>query len=245
MNSNVAYDYIRQKILEGEFHPGDFLSAQSLSGDIGVSRTPVREALLQLENDGLVEITPRLGAVVKSMSFQEFKNLCEIRLAFETFAAGLAAERHTKDDLDSLETCLETMRVESQDLTRDSADEEWNALGKEDVRFHVAVVEAGHNELLLEQILRFQFIHRVVSLSGISGEDLRDHRNNPADVWESHLKIFEAIRKRDKNLAIKRMNDHLQAGIEVQLTKMRSLNPPGSRMKRMGRHGLTYSGVEE
>lgn len=244
MNSKRAYAFIRQKILDGEFKPGDFLSAQSLSGEVGVSRTPVREALLQLENDGLVEITPRLGAVVKSMDYQEFKNLSEMRLAFETFAAGLAAERRTREDLEAMETSLATMRDLARETTQESDDEQWAVLGREDIRFHMAVIEAGRNELLLEQILRFQVIHRVVSLAGPLTLALKRQRNDPIDVWESHLRIFEAIRNENQDSAIAAMRDHLQQALELQLKKMKSLGGTGTRGSRMSRKGLIYSDME-
>ena len=73
VNSDVAYDYIRKKILSGEFLPGYSLMTEVLSSDIGVSRTPIREALHRLKADGLVTIRAHLGASVTKMGVEEFK----------------------------------------------------------------------------------------------------------------------------------------------------------------------------
>ncbi|MSU65892.1 MAG: GntR family transcriptional regulator, partial [Opitutus sp.] len=94
-NTDVAYEYIRNKILVGEYQLGSALRTNRLATEIGVSRTPIREALRLLETDGLVVIRPRIGARVTSLNIDEFTHLCAMRLALETYAAGLAAAHHT------------------------------------------------------------------------------------------------------------------------------------------------------
>src|SRR5215204_2878566 len=110
VNSDIAYAYIRKHILSGQFRPGQALMTNDLSAEIGVSRTPVRDALRQLEADGLVIIKPHLGASVKTMGFREYREMCGLRLALETYAAGLAAENRTSDELHELELALDAMR---------------------------------------------------------------------------------------------------------------------------------------
>src|SRR5689334_17238462 len=110
VNSDVAYDFIRKKILSGEYPPGHALKTEVLSSEIGVSRTPVRDALHKLEADGLVIVQARLGASVKKMTVKEFREMCDLRLALESHAAGLAAINHTEADLHEIKFALESMR---------------------------------------------------------------------------------------------------------------------------------------
>src|SRR5215216_3804928 len=110
ISSDVAYEHIRKRILSGEYPPGIALMTNELSDRIGVSRTPVRDALRQLESDGLVIIKPRLGASVKTMDLKEFREMCGLRLALETYAAGLAALNRTEADLHEMRFAIENMR---------------------------------------------------------------------------------------------------------------------------------------
>src|SRR5919197_2197770 len=110
VNSNVAYEYVRKRIVSGEFGPGRPLMTKDLAADIGISRTPVRDALRQLEADGLVIIRPRLGASVKAMDLKEYRDLCGLRLALESYAAGFAAQNRTDAELREIQFALEAMR---------------------------------------------------------------------------------------------------------------------------------------
>src|SRR3954453_21922330 len=109
VNTDVAYDYIRKRILSGDFPPGHALITELLANEIKLSRTPVRDALRKLETDGLVTIEPHLGASVKKMQLKEFRELCDLRLALECHAAGLAALNRTETDLREIGFALESM----------------------------------------------------------------------------------------------------------------------------------------
>src|SRR5262245_27772252 len=110
VNSDIAYDFLRKRILSGHYLPGTALMTNALSPEIGVSRTPIRDALRQLEQDGLVTIQARAGARVKQMELREFREVCEMRLALETHAAGLAAKRRADADLQQIRIALDEMR---------------------------------------------------------------------------------------------------------------------------------------
>ncbi len=97
--SDIAYEYIRKRILNGTFRPGQQLMSHDLSVEIGISRTPIRDALRQLETDGLVVIRANLGASVKTMDVNEYREMCGLRLALEVYAAGLAAGQRTIEEL--------------------------------------------------------------------------------------------------------------------------------------------------
>src|SRR5580658_9796403 len=109
-NTGLAYKFIRSKILAGEYAPGYPLRAEIVSKEIGVSRTPVRDALRLLEGDGLVTMRPRQGAVVKYLSLQEYRDLCGFRMALEIHAAGLAAVNRNESELAEIGTALQSMR---------------------------------------------------------------------------------------------------------------------------------------
>ncbi len=110
VNSEVAYDYIRKRILSGEYPPNCALLTVILSDKIGISRTPLREALLKLEADGLVTIRAGLVARVKKMDVEEFQEMCELRLALEGHASGLAAMNRSQTDLGEIKLALGAMR---------------------------------------------------------------------------------------------------------------------------------------
>ncbi len=101
-----VYDDLREAIIGGEYTPGERLRTGALAERFGTSRTPVREALVLLEGDGLVELEPRRGAVVRSFDAADLVDLYEVRAILEARAAQLAALRLTREDLDALDaTC--------------------------------------------------------------------------------------------------------------------------------------------
>src|SRR5690606_14225009 len=124
--------------------PGYPLMTQNLSTEIGVSRTPVRDALRQLETDGLVVIRTRMGASVKTMDVKEYREVCGLRLALEVYAAGLAAENRTLDELHEMEEAVDAMHrlTDACIATEDDDQEIIKELRHEDVRFHVAIISS-------------------------------------------------------------------------------------------------------
>ena len=154
VNTDVAYNHIRKRILSGEYPPGHPLMTELLANEIKVSRTPVRDALRKLETDGLVTIQAHLGASVKKMQLKEFREMCDLRLALESHAAGLAALNRTDADLSEIQFALEAMRRLTAEIA--SAPEEQPLISElvhEDVRFHIAVMTAAKNELMKKEIL--------------------------------------------------------------------------------------------
>ena len=225
VNSDVAYDYIRKRILNGDYAPGRSLATIALSAEIGVSRTPVRDALRQLEADGLVTIQTRLGASVKSMELTEIREICDLRLALESHAAGLAARNRTETDLREIECHLQAMRTLTGQILKASKEEPvLSALRKEDVRFHVAIMTAARNALMKKEILRLHLINRVVASAAPAGPDpvverqQRDKRRR--EVQASHEEIFDAIRRSDAPAARAAMERHIQDIVDNALRMM-------------------------
>ena len=97
---DVVFENLREAILEGELKPGQRLMEVQLAEQLGVSRTPVREAIRKLELEGLVIMLPRKGAYVANMSLKDIIDVLEIRASLEGLAASLAAQRMSSDDID-------------------------------------------------------------------------------------------------------------------------------------------------
>jgi DNA-binding GntR family transcriptional regulator len=225
VNSDIAYDYLRKRILSGEYQPGMALMTNAFSPEIGVSRTPIRDALRQLEKDGLVTIQPRIGARVKQMDLKEFREMCELRLALESHAAGLAARQRTEEDLQEIRFALEAMQKLTEKVISQPKDTKLlQELVREDVRFHLAIMMAAKNELMKKEILRLHLINRVVSapIGGPGAAAAVDNKEaaRRRAVLASHEAIFAAIERGDAAAARKEMESHIQDIIDRNLRSM-------------------------
>ena len=220
VNSQRAFEYIRKKILSGEYAPGHVLMTEYLSAEIGVSRTPVREALHELRAEGLVTIRPRVGASVKSMDQKEFEELCDLRTAVEGHAAGLAAMRWTEPQLREIRFALEAMReLTHRSVTPDTANPVLNELVREDVRFHIGIITAAQNQLMKQEILRMHLINRVVA-GARTPESTADVIAARDSVQASHEAIFDALTRRDASAAERAMKQHINEIVEKVLRRM-------------------------
>lgn len=221
-NSDRAYEYIRKRILAGEYRPGQRLMAKALSAEIQVSPTPVRDALRQLEADGLVTIRPRIGAQVNAMGLKEFRELCELRLALETYTAGLAAQCRTAADLREMELALREMRKTTSDILAGSDAESPRLLAemaRADAQFHIAIMTAAGNELIRSEILRLHLINRVIARGSHAVSSDSDAVHLRA-VLAQHEAIFTAITNRDAAAARAAMERSLQDIIDQMLRIM-------------------------
>jgi DNA-binding GntR family transcriptional regulator len=221
VNSDVAYDYIRKRILNGEFPPGYPLMTEALSAVTKVSRTPVREALHRLKAEGLVTIRARLGASVKKMDMKEFREMCELRLALEGHATGLAAVNHTATELREIRFALEAMRkLTAQIISAKDEAPYIEELTRQDVRFHIAIMAAAKNDLMKREILRLHLVNRVVigpnNAQGMFGTKAENDANR-RKVLASHEEIAAAIEKGDATAAKVAMEKHIQDIIDKGL----------------------------
>ncbi|MCX6933556.1 MAG: GntR family transcriptional regulator [Verrucomicrobia bacterium] len=245
VNTDVAYDYIRKRILSGEFSPGQALLTETLASEIKVSRTPVRDALRKLETDGLVTIRAHLGASVKKMNLKEFREMSDLRLALESHAAGLAAVNRTDADLSAIKFALDAMRFLTEKIV--ASDNEQPFLGdlvRDDIRFHIAIMVASKNELMQREIMRLHLLHRVVSgLSNVDGgaapkaeSDVRRQA-----VLAKHEDIYRAIASGDAREAKSEMGYHLQELIDHNLYALARAQA-GVLVRDLTAEELLYSG---
>ena len=216
-HTNQACEFIRQKILDGVYPPGYRLKTINLAKESGVSRTPVREALRQLQNEGIVDIRPRLGACVREINLREFKEMCELRLTLESFSAELAAKNHGVEDIVEIQDALERMEALVATLENPQASEDLERdLARQDIRFHLAILNAAGNILLRTEVLRLHLFNRIVRMNlaklnrnvetvAAAGDSQEKRRW----VLECHRKIFLAIKARQPEAARQAMHEHI------------------------------------
>lgn len=189
-------DAIENGIVSGDFAPGGRLDEVTLSKSFGVSRTPVREALMQLSAIGVVELRPRRGAVVVEHSPQRVYEMFEVMAELEGFAGALAARRHTQADRAALTAAHERCRASMETGVTD-------AYYYENELFHHAIYAASHNGFVVEQC-------------GALHRRLRPYRrlqlrvvNRLKASFEEHAKIVEAILAGDADRARAELRAHV------------------------------------
>lgn len=224
VSSEIAYEYIRRRILSGDFPPGFSLTADYLSKELGVSRTPIRDALLKLEAGGLVSISPRIGATVKQMDIGEIGEMCDLRLALESHAAGRAAEQRTVADLHEIELAIIALRRLTAESRNDPPDPViLGELARYDVRFHIAIMTAARNRLMKKQILGLHLINRVVTgipEASSPPSSAAEKVERRLAVLASHEEIFAAIVQREPEAARSAMSRHIQDIIDRNMERM-------------------------
>lgn len=187
---------IEEEIVVGHFPPGMRLDEAQLSERFGASRTPLREALIQLAAEGLVEMRPRRGAVVAEVTPQRLVELFEVMAELEAMCARLAARRISAAEL----TRLEAAHVACQELT-DGTD--LDAYFEANERFHDLIYSASHNEVLAEETRR---MHR--RLRGYRRLQLRVRDRLTGSLAE-HAAVVAAIASGDAEGAARAQRDHL------------------------------------
>lgn len=193
----IVFQALREAIISGELKPGERLMEVQLAEEMGVSRTPVREAIRKLELEGLVVMVPRKGAYVAGLSMKDAADVFEVRQSLEGLAAALAAERITDEEIEALERILLEINdaAEKNDL---------NLIIQKDAEFHNILFKASRNDKLVqiinklkEQIDRF----RIQSF---------ENPGRLKKLVEEHKKIVEAISERNVEKAKKLAEEHIE-----------------------------------
>ncbi|MCI6242823.1 MAG: GntR family transcriptional regulator [Lachnospiraceae bacterium] len=182
--SAKVFHSIREDILNGKYQANEELKEKNIGEELGVSRTPVREALRQLELEGLVHIIPNKGAFVENVTLKDIKDIYEIRTLLEGLCARWAAENITKEQLEELE---ETVFLSDFHYSK----ENWDQILVLDNRFHEIVYEAcGSKELT--RVLR-DYHHYLQRIRRITLEQKERARAST----DEHRAIAEALKARD------------------------------------------------
>jgi DNA-binding GntR family transcriptional regulator len=200
--SDFAYTQLRVKILAGEFHPGQVLNQATLARTIGISTTPLREALRRLKSEGLVELDAHRDARVSELSPEEARDLLEIRRSLDPLAVSLAAERRTKSDIQEIRdaaTDLEPLR---------------HGFGVDDLnahrRFHTALYRASHNDLLIATLDGLWDKADRYRRVGLSAERSDEEREAKA---AEHTRLAECVIAGDSEGAAEVMHRHIATSL--------------------------------
>lgn len=194
----IVFSNLEQDIINGEYQPGDSLSELMLSQKYGVSRTPVREALRQLELEGLVRLIPNKGATVVGVSEKDIDDIYTVRIRIEGLAARLCAENATDDELQALEKLVDLQEFY---LLKGKTDPLWQLDGE----FHNNIFEGSRNRPLRSMLSSFHsYIGRARSLSMRSAD-------RAAKSVEEHRAILKAIAAHDGDRAEQLMTEHIIA----------------------------------
>jgi DNA-binding GntR family transcriptional regulator len=204
----IVFETLRDAIITGKLSPGERLMEIQLAEEMGVSRTPVREAIRKLELESFVVMVPRKGAYVAGVSIKDIADVFEVRAALEGLAASLAAERITEEELDQLERSIVSINEVSDGKNIDKVVEN-------DTDFHDLLYRAARNEKLIgiitnlkEQIQRF----RATSLAVTGRTKI---------AVEEHKQIVEALSERDTELAGELARQHIENAENVMLAALK------------------------
>lgn len=203
----VVSETLREAIINGILQPGERLMEIQLAEELGVSRTPIREAVRKLELEGFVVMIPRRGTYVADLSLKDINEVFEIRTALDVLAAGLAVERITGEELEELERLLVHIGeyIEKQNMDK---------LIEADSQFHDLLYQASRNDRLVGIInnLREQ-LTRLRSISSV-------YPGRMKNTWEEHRRLLEAIAQRNAELAMQIAREHMENAEHTLLTDM-------------------------
>jgi DNA-binding GntR family transcriptional regulator len=205
-----VYERIRKKVLDSELAPGSQILEQELAVMLGVSRTPVREAVIRLHNEGLLEIIPRHGVRIVPIAVSDMREIYDVLISLEPRAAELLAARGASaKELRQLEACCERM---TDALARD----EMEAWALADEEFHLGIVRLSGNRRLADIVLNcWDQVHRARYFT----LRLRKHPH-PSKSIEEHYEIIEAIRRGDAKAASDIYRRHRDRGLKEQVDVM-------------------------
>jgi GntR family transcriptional regulator, gluconate operon transcriptional repressor len=203
LRSNVV-DVLRRAILSGEYGPGAAINQADIAKQLGISRGPLREALSQLQEEGLIRILPYKGAYVTDLSEAYIEELYSLRSVLEGFAARRAVAFATPAEVTHLYDIVARMRIAAEQ-------EDHAALAQLDLEFHRSVCLMAHHTLLMQQWKAIEHgIQRCVSLRHSIYDD-------PIDVVGTHPNIVAAIHAGDGERAAALMEQHILDAGEILL----------------------------
>ena len=193
---DVVFNTLRKAILTGTLKPGERWMEVHLANNLGVSRTPIREAIRKLELEGLVIMIPRRGAEVAQITEKSLKDVLEVRRALDALSVELACDRITEEELGTLKKACD-------DFEKAVRGKDVSVIAKADVALHDIIVKATGNQRLqqlvnnlAEQMYRYRFVY------------IKDESQHDKLIAE-HKEIFESIAGRDKERAARAAKVHI------------------------------------
>lgn len=193
---DVVFNTLREAILKGDLQPGERLMELQLAAKLGVSRTPIREAIRMLEQEGLAVTIPRRGAEVAKMTEKDMQDVLQVREALDELAVSIACELITEEELEKLTEAVKNFEdaIGTKDI---------NQIAETDMAFHDIIYQASRNPKLVtilnnlrEQIYRYRIQY------------LKDEKNY-SNLLDEHREILEGLMKKDIELVTGSMRRHV------------------------------------
>lgn len=190
-------DIIRQRILKGEYRIGEKIKETQIATELKVSRTPIREAFKQLENEGLIDYIPNRGCYAKGFTMQDIEDIYAVRKALEVLAVEWAVERITPEEIQSLQEQSDLMefytaRKDSKKVLEINSD------------FHTIIYNAAGSRFMAQVLRSYkEYIEQTRKALSYKQEYLED-------IFAEHLEILKALRDKDAERAKNAMARHLE-----------------------------------
>ena len=205
---DVVFNTLRQAILRGELKPGERLMEIQLANKLGVSRTPIREAIRKLELEGLVLMIPRRGAEVAEITEKSLRDVLEVRGALEELAVKLACQKITDEQIQELRMAEKEfeMALSSGDVT---------VYAEADVKFHDVIYRATDNQRLIQLLFNLReqmYRYRVEYLK-------REEAHG--NLLIEHRRIIETIANRDMDAAVDAVCQHIDNQVSAVIDTIR------------------------
>ncbi|MBR2754813.1 MAG: GntR family transcriptional regulator [Lachnospiraceae bacterium] len=194
---DIVFKTLREAIITGDLKPGERLMEIKLANELGVSRTPVREAIRKLELEGLVIMTARKGAEVAPINEKDLREVLEIRKVLESLACELACKNVQPENV----ALFEEINAKTEEAVKNETIEE---ITKQDVAFHEAIYSITKNDRLVQMLHNLKehiFRYRL--------EYIKDMKNK-GTIVEEHKKIIDAIASKNVRAACKEIERHIE-----------------------------------
>ena len=203
-----TYERILNEIRTGSLNPGDRITETDIAERLGISRTPVREAMRQLESDGLISHTPRSGSTIRQLDYSEVSELYEMRAVLESTAARFAARAASDVEVDELVSIHDAM----------CATTDTGQLDQLNRQFHRCLLDAARNRFLLSAV---RSIEKTLLILGPSTFNESDR---PAQSNREHEHLLNAISLRHAEQAEHAMRTHIESAHRARLRQLRQNN---------------------
>ena len=209
---DVVFQTLRGAILKGDLKPGERLMELQLASKLGVSRTPIREAIRMLEQEGLAVTIPRKGAEVADITEKSLRDVLEVRKALEELAVQLACEKITQEELEELEKAGENFKKvlnRSKDITE---------VAEADVRFHDVIYMATDNQKLIHLLNKLREQMYRYRVEYLKNPDVHEQ------LTQEHEEIVYHIKRREKVEATAVTCQHIDNQVSAVTDKIRTKN---------------------
>lgn len=188
-------EYIKQQILDGQLNPGDRIVETKVAKELGISQTPVREAIRQLSGEGIITIVPNKGPMVRTFDMKDIFEVYSLRSMLEGLAIRLAVQLATDEEISELVRFFDEMK-------RKMADEDVESLLQESVYLHQSIIRLSNHARL---IASYESITFHISLAG----RILGRVSTKRKEIEQHAELIEALVRRDPDHAEKVMREHI------------------------------------